>query len=147
MATTGAPANIPLFDDNSVMTPIQAPFNAIATALNNYLKTKDTGWVGIDTPSGFSPSGFSYRVLGGVTYFKGNIAINSGSFPNGYTNVGTVPAGARPNQMVRAPIGFYNGITGLLVIQTDGSIQVGCSTSVGTGDTVYVGGVSYPADR
>lgn len=37
--TTGAPGNIPLFDDDSDFTPIQNPFNSISNALNTALAT------------------------------------------------------------------------------------------------------------
>lgn len=39
MATTGAPGNLPLIDDNSEMEDFDAFFNGIATALNSALST------------------------------------------------------------------------------------------------------------
>lgn len=146
MATTGSPANIPLFDDNSAVTPIQAPLNAIAKALNDYLKSVDTGWVTLNTPGGVTGADYAYRVKGGITYLRGSLGVTTGSFPNGYTACGTLPAGARPSSYIRAAIGMYNGYSAILTVNTAGVMSVGASGDR-TADTVYVGGVSFPADR
>jgi len=105
--------------------------------------TADTGWKDIPgVPSTINSFAY-YRVIGNRVYLRGSFQRpNQAQFVNGYTPVGTLPAGARPSQYMRVAISMYNGITANLIIGTDGYMQVGASTGA-TADTVYVGGVNF----
>lgn len=134
MATTGAPANIPLFDDNSPVTPIQAPLNAMATALNNYLKKTDTGWVALNPASGWVAGGnLGYRRIGDILYLRGQLNPNAGNV-SGANGVCTLPSAVRPSQSY-AIIGVGSGsIFAKIVVQASGSIDI----ATPTGNTSYM---------
>lgn len=106
----------------------------------------DTGWKAIPSvPSGINSFAY-YRVIGNRVHLRGSFQRpNQAQFVNGYTPVGTLPTGARPSQYMRAALSMYNGITGNLIIGTDGYMQVGASTGA-TADTVYVGGITFLND-
>ncbi|OII10535.1 hypothetical protein BIU97_10430 [Curtobacterium sp. MCBA15_009] len=106
----------------------------------------DTGWIPLTAASGLTGTNFAYRIKQGRVEFTGQIKINSGSFPNGYTTLVTMPAGARPQNYLRTPIGMFNGYVALLIVNTNGAVQLGASGDR-TADTVYLGGSGYPADR
>ena len=106
----------------------------------------DTGWIALTAASGLTATNFAYRIARGQVEITGSIKINSGQFPNGYTTLGTMPAGARPQNYSRIPIGMFNGYVALLIINTNGAMQIGASSDR-TADTVYLGGATYPADR
>lgn len=104
----------------------------------------DTGWITLSLPSGMSSTNAAYRKLNGIVYFRGQISFSAGAFPNGYTDVTTLPVGFRPVAYLRAAIGMFNGYSANLVVNTTGALQVGASSDR-SADTVYLGGVSYPA--
>lgn len=108
------------------------------------LSNGDTGWTTITLPSGLTGTSYSYRRLNGVVYLRGSVAVNSGTFANGYTAAGTLPAGFRPTAYLRTPISMFNGYVGNVVIGTDGTIQIGASGDR-TADTVYLASVAFPA--
>lgn len=142
MATTGAPANIPLFDDNSPVTPIQAPLNAMATALNNYLKKTDTGWVALNPAAGWTAgSGLGYRRIGDILYLRGQLTPNSGNV-SATNGVCTLPSAVRPSQSF-AIIGVGGGsVFAKLIVGSSGSIDIGSPT--GTTAYMRLDGVTVP---
>lgn len=96
MATTGTPGNLPLFDDDTPVTPIQAPFNAISKALNDALKRllpvtgqarsfsgASNGNVTVTHKAGFTPRVVfcqSFGATGGSDFTYRIIAITSTTF-------------------------------------------------------------------
>lgn len=105
----------------------------------------DTGWIAITPPAGITGSSMAYRVKSGVTYLRGTALRQAGSYPSGYTDIGSVPAGARIGTYTRLAAGSYNGNVFVLVINTNGTISVG--SNGGLGDTAYLGGISWLADN
>lgn len=135
MATTGAPANIPLFDDSSPVTPIQGPLNAMATALNNYLKGNDTGWVQLNLNSGWTAAvPVAYRKLNGVVYLSGQLYYASAPAT---IAAFSLPAGVRPAGNV-----IFTGVLGW-----NHSTQVSSGGPVSiTANQGRTTGVGFPLD-
>jgi hypothetical protein len=104
----------------------------------------DTGWIALAVPSTMTGIDVAYRRVNGVVYLKGQVSVKTGTFSNGYTDFATLPAGFRPVAYNRVPIGMFNGYTALLTVNSSGVMTIGASADR-TADTVYLGGVSFPA--
>ena len=81
----------------------------------------------------------------GIAYLKGFLCY-PGGLPNlGGENLGTVPAGFAPPNVIVIPAVQNNFIIGLIVISPEGLITVISSvTSPGSGSLIFLTGLSYP---
>lgn len=130
MATTGEPGNIPLLDDNSPITPIQAPFNATAVALNEALKavtSRKSGTFGFASGmSTIAGSTNTISIRGDVVTWHASIQCSS-NINSGF-NVGTVPTGFRPSDQVAIAANLVSGTPKgacTVFVNPDGSVTTG----------------------
>lgn len=153
MTSFTTPDSLPKPDPTDIGAPLEEWFEDLAdgvqAALTARLGPVDTGWLPLPGgTSGANVSNAFYRKRLGEVYFRGTVTApgaSGTSFPNGYTVLGSLPAGFRPGQLTRIPIGMFNGYSGLLIVGTNGTLQIGASTAA-TADTVYLNGANYIAD-
>lgn len=133
MATTTA-WTIPLFDDSSAVSPIQAPLNAQSNALDAALTRALSGTTVDITTFGqnWTPSTGAQKPritkLGTLCFLAGTVSFGSSAGGGAYTNVLTVPTGFRPTSSGSRLIG-----TSALKTSDGNVIVVGISlTSTGT---------------
>lgn len=114
--------------------------NTIMATMASSLQTKvgphvvDTGWVDCPLNPGTTQQGSSLpqvRRIGKVVYMRWGIS-GTGRTAGTTTNVFTVPAGFRPVDWKYFPvISNTVGATGRTVVRSDGTVQLGTSSSVG----------------
>lgn len=127
MATTGSPANIPLLGDQDPITPIQAPINAVAVALNNALKIPTASL--IQTNVNYTVSGTRIWRDGGYVYVTlvasrvADIAAGAseavGQIPDGF-----LPPKASPYLATGTASGTTAPVAIPIQVAADGTITV-----------------------
>lgn len=135
--------------------PVGADAQGIIKRLNA-IDAKNTDWQPFVLKSGFvAVNGAAVRIRNGRVELRGSIQNSAGQYPNGYTELGTLPPDAlgnagnspfRPSAYLRIPCATYNGFTANFVVNPgNGVIQVGYSASTALSDAFYMGGQGWDA--
>jgi hypothetical protein len=105
----------------------------------------DTGWVTVPPISGWD-SFCVVRNYNGVAYVEGHFRRTGGSIgPNASWQMGTVPAGYRPDRQQRVAMVRSRGVAVIGWINPDGNTAVNeYASAIATGDLVMLTTTSYP---
>jgi hypothetical protein len=105
----------------------------------------DSGWVTVPSISGWN-SFCVVRNLNGIGYLEGHFQRTGGPIgPNANWQLGTVPAGYRPDRQHRIAMVRSRGVAIIGWLNADGGVAVNeYDTAIGTNDLVMLQTTAYP---